>query len=287
MIDTFRTTFETKSSLSISHTSKLLFLGSCFTKNISDKACYFGLDAYHPFGAIYNPASILKCLNILKYYKIVTNADLVHEKGLFCNYNFHSSYSGVTEKEALDNMNREIESGHNFFNNATHIIVTFGTAFAYSLKSSGEIVANCHHTDASAFSRRRLSIDEIAADYGAFVKEHPDKQFIFTVSPIRYKKDTFHGSRLSKAVLLLAIEKICSENRNCSYFPSYEIMEDDLRDYRFYASDMLHPSDVAVDYIWEHFSNAYFSDETKLKCKEVEKKRLEENHIPRFFKNEK
>lgn len=276
----FRTEVNIKSLIRITHQSKVLFLGSCFAKNISDKAVYYGFDAYHPFGAIYNPASVLKCLSILKCNNFVTSADLVRERGLFCSYDFHSSYSRESEEETLNVMNAEIERGNNFLKTATHVILTFGTAYTYTLCSTGEVVANCHHTDAKAFTRRRMTVDEIAAAYGAFVKEYPDKQFIFTVSPIRYTKDGFNGSRLSKAILLLAIEKICSENDNCSYFPSYEIMEDDLRDYRFYAADMIHPSDVAIDYIWSKFSDTYFPDETKVKCKEFEKIRKLENHKP-------
>jgi len=276
----FRTEVNIKSDIRISHKSKVMFLGSCFAKNISDKASYYGFNVSHPFGAIYNPASVLKCLMLQKCYKLVTSGRLVREKGLYCNYDFHSSYSREREEEALDVMNAEIKRGGAFLQDATHIILTFGTAYAYTLNSTGEVVANCHHTDAKAFTRRRMSIDEIAAEYGSFVKEYPDKHFIFTVSPIRYIKDGLNGSRLSKAILLLAIERICAENSNCSYFPSYEIMEDDLRDYRFYAADMVHPSDVAVEYIWSKFAETYFSDETKALCKKYEELRLLENHRP-------
>ncbi len=275
-----KTIVRTQSELRISHTDKVLFLGSCFATNIASKAAYYGFDVYNPFGAIYNPASVLKCLNILKCNNFVTSDKLIYERGLFCSYDFHSAYSRATADDALKAMNAEIERGHNYLDSAKFIIITLGTAHAYTLTGTGEIVANCHHTDAKCFTRRLLSIDEIADNIGGFVKEFPDKEFIFTVSPIRYAKDGFHNSRLSKATLLLAIDKICNSHKNCSYFPSYEIMEDELRDYRFYAADMIHPSDLAVDYIWEQFADTYFTEETKGKCKEFEKARKLENHRP-------
>lgn len=272
------TKVEVKSDIKLSHKSKILFLGSCFAKNISEKARYFGFNVCHPFGAIYNPTSILNSLDTLANKSFVTESELITDGGLYASYRFHSEWSRPGKQEALEAMNSEIEAGHNFLTTADVIILTFGTACTYSL--SGNVVANCHHTDAKLFSRSRLGVDEIAAAYGEFVRRYPDKRFIFTVSPIRYLKYTLHGSRLDKGILLLAIERICSENANCSYFPAYEIVEDELRDYRFYAADMIHPSETAVDYIWEKFSECYFDSDTMKVCKEFDTLRRLENHRP-------
>lgn len=273
------TVVKTESDLRIDHNSKCLFLGSCFTQNISDKAVYYGFNVCHPFGAIYNPASVLKCLNILKNRTLVSETDLIPDRHLFSHYDFHSKYSDTDKAEAVKKMNNAVCTGNSFFNEADYIIITFGTTGIYRLKSSGMVVANCHHTDQKEFTREILPIDWITDNYSDFVRQFPNKRFIFTVSPIRYRKDGYHQSKLSKAALLIAIDRICSQNANCSYFPSYEIMDDELRDYRFYAADMIHPSTVAIDYIWEKFADTYFTEETKLKCKEFEDVRKLENHL--------
>ena len=276
----FRTEISAKSNLRIDHNSRILFLGSCFAQNISAKAAYHGLTAYHPFGAIYNPASVLNSIKMLAEGATIAEDELIEDKGLYSHYSFHSSYSRSTKGEALQEMNREIAAGEEFWNKADIVILTFGTARTYILKSSGKVVANCHHTDQKEFQKGSLSIEEIAEMYINLAKAHPDKKFIFTVSPIRYLKYGLHESRLDKATLLIAVDKICSAAENCTYFPSYEIMNDDLRDYRFFASDMIHPSDAAIDYIWEKFAECYFSAETKKLCTEYDKLRKLENHRP-------
>lgn len=276
----FRTEIEPKSNLRIDHNSRILFLGSCFAQNISAKAGYFGFKAYHPFGAVYNPASVLNSIKMLAEGASITENELIEDKGLYSHYSFHSSYSKGTKEEALQEMNKELTIGEDFWNKADIVILTFGTARTYTLKSSGIVVANCHHTDQKEFQKGILSIDEIAEMYIQLTKAYPDKKFILTVSPIRYLKYGLHESRLDKATLLLAVDKICGAVENCTYFPSYEIMNDDLRDYRFFASDMIHPSDAAIDYIWEKFAECYFSAETKKLCTEYDKLRKLENHRP-------
>ena len=276
----FRTEIFPKSDLRIDHNSRILFLGSCFAQNISAKADYFGFKAYHPFGAIYNPASVLNSIKMLAEGATIAEDELIEDKGLYSHYSFHSSYSRSTKEEALQEMNREIAAGEEFWSKADIVILTFGTARTYTLKSSGKVVANCHHTDQKEFQKGSLSIEEIAEMYINLAKAHPDKKFIFTVSPIRYLKYGLHESRLDKATLLIAVDMICSAAENCTYFPSYEIINDDLRDYRFFASDMIHPSDAAIEYIWEKFAECYFTPETQNTCAAYQKLRKLESHRP-------
>ena len=224
--------------LSLSHRYKYLLLGSCFSDSIGDKLMNAGFDCVaNPFGALYNPLSIMNALSMKddEFYR-------------------------WTQK-SCDDLN---------FDQVIHTIdvfvLTFGTAWVYELKETGHVVANCKKQPETLFSRRRITIDEIVEKYAQFIENAvvPNhKTILFTVSPIRHKKDGLHENQLSKSILLLAIDSLCKAYpNNCYYFPSYEIMLDELRDYRFYADDMLHPSQVAVQYIWECFQQTYFSPKT-------------------------
>lgn len=224
--------------ISLSHRYKYLLLGSCFSDSIGDKLMNAGFDCVaNPFGALYNPLSIMNALSMRddEFYR-------------------------WTQKSCDDlNFDQVIHTTNVF-------ILTFGTAWVYELKETGHVVANCKKQPETLFSRRRITIDEIVEKYAQFIENAvvPNhKTILFTVSPIRHKKDGLHENQLSKSILLLAIDCLCKAYpNNCYYFPSYEIMLDELRDYRFYADDMLHPSQVAVQYIWECFQQTYFSPKT-------------------------
>ena len=224
--------------LSLSHRYKYLLLGSCFSDSIGDKLMNAGFDCVaNPFGALYNPLSIMNALSMRddEFYR-------------------------WTQKSCDDlNFDQVIHTTDVF-------VLTFGTAWVYELKETGHVVANCKKQPDTLFSRRRITIDEIVGKYAQFIENTvvPNyKTILFTVSPIRHKKDGLHQNQLSKSILLLAIDSLCEAYpNNCYYFPSYEIMLDELRDYRFYADDMLHPSQVAVQYIWECFQQTYFSPKT-------------------------
>ena len=169
--------------------------------------------------------------------------------------------------------------------NATRMFITLGTSWIYRLRSTGEIVANCHKEPATSFERSRMTVgqtvDTLAQAVNTLSSANPQLKIIFTVSPIRHWKDGAHGNQLSKATLLLAIDELCNIfPRSVSYFPAYELMMDDLRDYRFYAPDMLHPSETAIDYIFEHFSHTFFSDETTTQIKQVSKITTAAAHRP-------
>jgi hypothetical protein len=176
----------------------------------------------------------------------------------------HGAFSNVDKDELLRRCEESLCYMNRALQEASTIIVTFGTAWVYEYH--GEVVANCHKLPAKDFVRRRLTVEEIVQKWQPIIEQMSDKRWIFTVSPIRHIKDGLHENQISKAVLLQAVDYLTSNSASVSYFPSYEIMLDELRDYRFYAEDMLHPSQVAVDYIWQRFAETYFSSDT---CKEM------------------
>jgi hypothetical protein len=239
--------------LGISHHERIVMLGSCFVDNIGAKLVDAGFDCtVNPFGTLYNPVSILNAL---------------------CNRD--DEFLRWTQK------NDEISDDEI---DADIYILTFGTSWVYRLKQTGHIVANCKKAPENLFQREMVGVEQIAADYGEFIAKKivpQGKKIVFTVSPIRHKRDGMHENQLSKAVLLLAVDKLCKNYPgNCFYFPAYEIMMDELRDYRFYADDMIHPSAKAVDYIWERFGETYFNKETQRYRNEFESLSKTLSHKP-------
>ncbi len=251
------------------HGMPMLLLGSCFTDNIGACLAAQLFDVgVNPFGPLYNPLSILRAVEILANRSTLTTDDLFEHEGRSHSYLFHSRYSGLLDKSAtLELMNGKISTAADTLRDAGVIILTLGTTKVYKLSDTGEVVANCHKMPASTFFTHTLSVEEtfdalerIIMTAGAV---NPTAKFIFTVSPLRYLGDGAHNSQIAKATLLLAVDKLIARHPDkASYFPSYEIMMDDLRDYRFYAEDMRHPSDVAVKYIYDIFSASYFDAET-------------------------
>ena len=244
----------------IGYDDKVLLLGSCFADNVAAKMgeYYFQVTA-NPFGTLYNPVSIANALMLREV------PELVEYGGLWHSMYHHGVCSAADKEEAVARCRESIRVLQTVFREASMVIVTFGTAWVY--ERGGEVVANCHKMPADRFVRRRLGVEEIVRVWQPIVAAHTDKHFIFTVSPIRHIKDGLHENQLSKCTLLLAIEQIVSActggtGRAC-YFPSYEIMMDELRDYRFYADDMVHPTPLAIQYIWERFADIYMTKETQ------------------------
>lgn len=250
----------------IGYQDKILLLGSCFADNIGAKfeENYFQTTV-NPFGTLYNPASIATTLN-----HPTSSYTILHHNGLWHSMMHHGVFSCVDQQELMARCEQSGEQLQNALKEATTIIVTFGTAWVYEM--DGQVVANCHKIPANRFVRRCLSVEEIVDIWQPIIQAMPDKHWIFTVSPIRHLKDGFHANQLSKAILLQAIDHLTqiSTSLNHSipsctihYFPSYEIMMDELRDYRFYAEDMVHPSPLAVEYIWQRFVETYMSVDTQ------------------------
>lgn len=232
-----------------------MLLGSCFADNIGAKfAEHYFQATINPLGTLYNPASI--ALSITDSQHPILDSRLIYHNGLWHSMMHHGTFSGkdkaAVQARCLDNYERLQRA----LKEATTVIVTFGTAWVYEM--DGQVVANCHKLPANRFTRRCLAVDEIVEMWQPIVASMPDKHWIFTVSPIRHVKDGLHANQVSKAILLQAVDELGQ-----SYFPSYEIMMDELRDYRFYAEDMVHPSQVAVEYIWQRFVETYMTEDTR------------------------
>jgi len=267
----------------ITHSDRVMMLGSCFAENISDRMLCTGftVDA-NPFGVVYNPASIANSLQRLIHRQIYTEADLFLHEGVYHSFSHHSRFSGADKTMVLEKINERLTDSANFLQQANRLIITFGTAYIYRLVSTREVVSNCHKLPAREFEEKRLTVEQIAELWNNLIGDlrilNPELKIIFTVSPIRHWKYGANANNQSKAVLLLAVDEIVQSRTECSYFPAYEIVLDDLRDYRFYADDLIHPGSQAIDYIWEKFGDAYFNQSTVELIKEYEKERKSLEH---------
>ncbi len=240
----FRTTVAIPSfAKRIGYEHKMLLVGSCFAVSMAKRLQGLKFAAMsNPFGVLYNPLSVAESVQRMAEKRLLTESDLHHEQGLWFSYTHHSRFAHPNRGEALRLINESILKGAWGLKTADFLVVTLGTAWAYRLKETGEVVANCHKTSASEFDRFLLSPTEIADALCAMLSrlqsQNPELQVIFTVSPIRHWKDGAHGNQLSKAALLLAVDEVLRKTQNTAYFPAYEIVMDELRDYRFYAADM-------------------------------------------------
>lgn len=269
------------------YSKSMMLFGSCFSENIGQKLIdlKFKVDM-NPFGILYNPESIANSLKLLLKNQTFTESDLFFDQGLWNSFYHHSRFSDVNREMALEKINSRIKLSAEFLKTADFLMITFGTAWVYELISTGQIVSNCHKIPAKQFNRFRLGVNEISEAYHHLLEElwkfNPNLKIIFTVSPIRHWKDGAIENQVSKSTLILSIERLITgiENRNCSYFPSYEIMMDELRDYRFYAEDMIHLSPVATDYIFDRFSKFLISKESMNLVDNVMKIRKAVMHRP-------
>lgn len=237
----------------IDHSAKIFALGSCFAESISERLqrAKFSVTS-NPFGVLFNPFSIANTLDRLADTRTFTVCDIEEGKEGFFSFDAHSSLDGKTQTEIFANLNKAVAQGSKTLHNAEWVILTFGTAWVY--EREGKVVANCHKQPAKEFVRRRLSVEEIVEQYRTlFEGILRDKKVILTVSPVRHLGDTLQENSVSKATLRLAVEELVARYENAHYFPSYEILIDDLRDYRYYGDDMVHPSSMAIAYVWEQF----------------------------------
>ena len=248
----------------ISYKNKITMLGSCFTENIGRQLVDFGFDALiNPFGTLYNPISIKQSIGLLTSGRLFTEEDCVEMgagAGLICSFSHHTSFARKTKEEFLTHANTELEMARKHFLESDRVIITLGTSWCFRHIGSDMTVSNCLKRPAAEFIRKRLSTEEVTQtleQIAAICRDCPEcaeKEFIFTVSPIRHFKDGAHGNQISKAALLVGTDDFITHNLCTSdYFPAYEIMMDELRDYRFYAEDMCHPSEQAVNYLCERF----------------------------------
>ena len=267
-----------KSRIQISYKDKIMIIGSCFADNIGQKMADLGFNVcVNPFGTLYNPVSIYNSIRRLEEAREFTPEDCVpmgSGAGLICSFSHHTSFARQSMEEFLENANSGLKSASEFYRTCNRVIITLGTSWCYRHIGRDIIVSNCLKRNADEFLRERLPSDETARLLSEIISSgnisggepgnSGGRRFILTVSPIRHMKDGAHGNQISKASLLLAADMACSSFPGiCEYFPSYEIMMDELRDYRFYSEDMVHPSGQAVNHIWERFCEFALPEEEK------------------------
>ncbi|HSD08206.1 GSCFA domain-containing protein [Flavobacterium sp.] len=265
----FRTKIDIpKNSNPIDYNSKIVSLGSCFAENMGNKFKYFKFQSEtNPFGIIFNPVSIEKIIERVVSEKAFTEEDIFFHNERWHSFEVHSDLSNTNKEQFLESLNQILETTRQQLIAATHIIITYGTSWVYRNIESDNIVANCHKVPQKQFTKELLLVETIKKAIQNTIdlikKLNPNCNLIFTISPVRHLKDGFVENQRSKAHLITVIHNLLSENSNLQskiYFPSYEIMMDELRDYRFYAEDMLHPSQVAIDYIWKRFKESSISE---------------------------
>jgi hypothetical protein len=254
----------------VGYDAKIFALGSCFAENISERLAKAKFTVTtNPFGVLFNPASIADAIERLNDTRAFGVCDIKAGKDAFFSFDAHSSLDGKTQTEVFANLNRAVAQGSKALHDAEWVILTFGTAWVY--EHEGRVVANCHKQPAKEFERRRLSVEEIVERYDAlFEGVLRDKKVVLTVSPVRHIGDGLQENSVSKATLRLAVEELVAKYENAHYFPSYEILIDDLRDYRYYADDLAHPSKMAVDYVWERFCEYALADKAQRLLPQIE-----------------
>jgi len=258
----------------ISYDSKLLLVGSCFSKNIGDKLDYFKFDALqNPFGILFHPKAIENFIFSSVNQRVFKDVDLFFLNERWHSFEVHSALSNASKENILNDLNTAIQSTYEKLQEASHLIITLGTAWVYRHIESDSIVANCHKVPQKKFLKELLEIDKITESLESMMALiraiNPKVNFIFTVSPVRHLKDGFTENQVSKSHLISAIHQVVNPRNQVYYFPSYEIMMDELRDYRFYKEDMVHPNATAIDYIWEKFSETWISESSSKTMKKV------------------
>lgn len=277
------TTVDIPKGISIDYDDKIMLLGSCFTDNVGEQLRRRLFDVcINPFGTLYNPMSIARAIDILLNKDRYSADDLFESRGTWHSFDHHSRFSSADINRTLNGINESLITAKEALQRTNVMIVTFGTAYVYF--TGDRVVANCHKLPQSNFRRILLRPDEICRCWQqtiATLRRHlPDLRIIFTVSPIRHLSDGLAGNSLSKSILRLAADNLSTAVDGCEYFPAYEILLDELRDYRFYASDMLHPSDTAVEYVYERFADTHMSEHTLHRSTECLKLWRMRNHRP-------
>jgi len=266
----FRTEVDIQSSQQkIEIEDKIFSIGSCFASEMSDLFQKGQLQTVNnPFGTIFNPFSINNSIKRLHDSEFYYEDDLISYHDEFISLDHHTSFDTRYVHQTLDKINSKIEEGNRFLQESNWVIITYGTSFIYEFEPKKKLVANCHKIPQKFFEKRLLTHQELTDSiYDTIINLHdicPENvQILFTVSPVRHTKDGMIENQLSKSKLITSIHEVSSQFENCRYLPVYEILMDDLRDYRFYKEDLIHPNSQAVNYIFEKFGEAYFSPETK------------------------
>ena len=266
----------------------LLFLGSCFADEVGGICRGLGFDALvNPFGVLYNPASIVQSVERLNSGMPFSHDEVIRVgEGQYCTFSHNTAFWRPSEEALLEYVNLSLGTAQEHFVMAKWVIVSLGTSWVFRNKGNGQVVSNCHKLPADQFERHFLSMEQSSECLSEIVHRHPEKQFVFTVSPLRHLKDGLHENQLSKAALLLAVDQVCKQYGNAHYFPAYEILLDELRDYRFYKEDMVHPTEQAVQYIWERFTDFAVDPKEKPAMQAAAELRKMLKHKPLFPESE-
>lgn len=282
----FRTEIQIpESSFGISHDDHVLCIGSCFAEHIGGRLSRLKFQTHlNPFGIVYNPLSLSKSLSRISEGKSFAEDELVENQGLWHSFSHHGHFSKPNKKATIDHINQALATSHDFLKKSNRLILTLGTAYVFSLRQTGASVSNCHKFPGDTFNRRRLEINEVSESLieilSLLKKTNPELEVIVTVSPVRHLRDGLVENQKSKATLILGLEKVTKALPFVHYFPAFEIVLDDLRDYRFFDADMAHPNQQAVDYVWDHFFQTYFRERTKELCIRIDKIVTASEHRP-------
>lgn len=271
----FRLTFPVDPLASpVQYRSKIMMSGSCFAEEIGIRMQDHKFDVLlNPNGILFNPLSIVQSLQGYMDGREYTESDLFLHEDIWHHWDFHSRFSGASPAAMLDQINQQQAAAAQRIREADWLIITLGTAYVHVLKENNQIVANCHKVPDASFYKRLLTVDEIVAALDNMMHRlffmNRKVNILYTVSPVRYARDGVVANNLSKSILLQAVHHLVNKFDRLHYFPAYELVIDDLRDYRFYKEDLVHPNDLAVQYVWEHFTNACLDADTQLLLKQV------------------
>jgi len=272
----FRTAFNLPDyPLKIDYQHSIFSIGSCFASHIAAHLHQLKFQiTENPFGILFNPISIANSLNLLLHEYEFSENDLCFHQGLWHSYHHHSAFSGTDKNQVLNHINDTCKLAHQALKESDRILITLGTAFVHHHKDWGGVVANCHKIPAHHFEKSKLNVQDVIAAFAPVLQDlkklKPNLEILLSVSPVRHTKEGIIENQRSKATLILAAETLC-QLPFVHYFPAYEVMMDDLRDYRFYANDLIHPSDLAIQYIWEKFTTALFTPSTWQQTTEIKK----------------
>ncbi|MBL7911456.1 MAG: GSCFA domain-containing protein [Bacteroidia bacterium] len=272
-----------KFDFDINHKHNLFLIGSCFSENIGAllKQHKFNTSS-NPNGILFNPASIHQSLTDILNAKDLSDNFILSRNGLYYSYLHHTSINAPSANELKENVNSQTKKAQAYLKESDVLVITFGTAFFYHHLTTGQVVANCHKQPQQIFEKNLLAVNEIVSAYTGLIKKlqnfNPKLKIIFTVSPVKYLRDGVTENNLSKSTLILSVHELIKQNKKCCYFPAYELVNDDLRDYRFYKEDLAHPNEQAITYVWEKFSDACFNDRTIELNKQIYKLNQALNH---------
>ena len=275
-----------KSEVNLTHQETILLVGSCFAQNIGERLVDKKFNVtINPNGIIYNPISIVNALKRITEEKEYTEEELFQHNEKWISFNHHGSFSSFDKSECITNINGPLKEANDKLKRTKTIFITFGSAWIYEYPEFG-IVANCHKIPNKQFTKRLLTVKEILLAFETIKEELKGFNIVFTISPVRHAKDGLHENNLSKSTLHLAINNLVEQNDNYQYFPAYELVVDELRDYRFYKDDLVHPTVLAIDYVWDKFSECYFNQATLALNEQLQQIKMAVNHKPFHFESD-